>query len=97
MAIFLVLVLLHARLRPRPGRTFAVYVTAYALLRFVVEAFRGDVARGYVVAFDTPGLAEFLRLPSHEPVLLSVGQLSSIIVLLAVVTWVWRARRTPAT
>lgn len=93
VAIFLGLMVFDQRLRRRPGRTFLVYVTAYAVLRFVVEIFRGDVARGYAVAFDTPRLAEALHLPSHEPVFLSVGQLSSILVLLAVVSWAWRTRR----
>jgi phosphatidylglycerol---prolipoprotein diacylglyceryl transferase len=81
------------RLRRRPGRTFLVYVTAYAALRFVVEMFRGDVGRGYAVAFDTPGLAEALHLSGDEPIFLSVGQLSSVLVLLAVVIWAWRASR----
>ena len=79
-----------------PGRAAARLPRLYALLRFVVEIFRGDVVRGLVFALDTPRLAGWLRLPAHEPVFLSVGQLASLIVLaLCAVAWV-RARRKPA-
>jgi phosphatidylglycerol---prolipoprotein diacylglyceryl transferase len=87
LAIFGALMLFDRRLRLRPGRTFLVYVTAYAVLRFVVEMFRGDVARGYVFAFDTPRLADALHLPVNEPVFLSVGQLGSVLTVLAIATF----------
>jgi phosphatidylglycerol:prolipoprotein diacylglycerol transferase len=32
-----------------PGRRFAVALASYATVRFVVEFFRGDVARGYLI------------------------------------------------
>jgi phosphatidylglycerol:prolipoprotein diacylglycerol transferase len=32
-----------------PGRRFAVTLASYATVRFVVEFFRGDVARGYLI------------------------------------------------
>jgi len=38
--------LLATRRRSRPGQVFWVYILSYALLRFVVESYRGDVARG---------------------------------------------------
>ncbi len=87
MLIFLGLVVFDERLRRRPGRVLMTYVGAYAVVRFVVEMFRGDVARGYVIAFDTPRFAEALHLPVNEPVFLSVGQLGSVLVLLALAAY----------
>ena len=73
------------------------YLGLYALLRFVVEMFRGDVIRGLVVALETPRLAGWLHLPPHEPIFLSVGQLGSLVVLaLCAVVWK-RLRRAPLT
>jgi phosphatidylglycerol:prolipoprotein diacylglycerol transferase len=44
--LILGLTLFVLRRRSRPGQVFWVYVLAYALLRFVVEFYRGDTARG---------------------------------------------------
>jgi phosphatidylglycerol:prolipoprotein diacylglycerol transferase len=96
LAIFAVLLALRGRLRPRPGSLLLVYLALYALVRFVVEIFRGDYARRFVVGFDTPRLADLLHLPPNEPVLLSIGQLGSLAVMLAVVFELarrWRRRR----
>ena len=84
MVIFTLLLALRGRARSRPGALLLGYLGLYALLRFVVEIFRGDYARKFVIAFDTPRLAERLHLPPGEPVLLSVGQLVSLLVMLAV-------------
>ncbi len=84
LAIFAALLALRGRLRPRPGSLLLVYLALYALLRFVVEAFRGDYARRFVTELDTPRLADLLHLPLNEPVLLSIGQLGSLLVMLAV-------------
>jgi len=48
LADFLILgiTLLALRRRRVPGQVFWIYVLAYAVLRFVVEIYRGDVARG---------------------------------------------------
>jgi len=95
LAIGVALIALRPRLARRPGALLFVYLAAYALLRFVVELARGDVARGFIVELDTPRLAALLRLPPAEPVLLSVGQLGSLLVLaaLAAVIVVRRRRR----
>ena len=69
-----------------------VYGALYAVLRFVVELFRGDVARRYVVELVTPRLAGWLGVPAGEPVLLSVGQLMSLAMLVACVVAAWRRR-----
>jgi phosphatidylglycerol:prolipoprotein diacylglycerol transferase len=90
LAIFFTLAaVLRPRLRGRPGSLLVAYLGLYALLRFVVEMFRGDVIRGLVFALDTPRLAGWLRLPAHEPIFLSVGQLSSLIVI-ALCGLAWR-------
>jgi phosphatidylglycerol:prolipoprotein diacylglycerol transferase len=84
LAIAIALVALAPRLRRRPGAVFLAYLALYAALRFFVELYRGDVARRFVVALDTPRLAAWLHLPAAEPVLLSVGQLSSLLTLAVV-------------
>jgi phosphatidylglycerol---prolipoprotein diacylglyceryl transferase len=97
-AIFALLLALRPRLRARPGALILVYATLYALLRFVVEMFRGDVVRRYVIELATPRLAAWLDVPPAEPVLLSVGQLGSMILLVACLVGWSRQRRvwTPA-
>jgi phosphatidylglycerol---prolipoprotein diacylglyceryl transferase len=100
LLIFVALLVLRPRVRKRPGTLLVIYLGLYALLRFVVEMFRGDVVRGLVIAFETPRLAGWLRLPPREPIFLSVGQLGSLIVLaLCGVAWTrLRGRATgPAT
>ena len=93
LLILVVLLVLRPRVRRRPGTLLVTYLGLYALLRFVVEIFRGDVVRGLIVAFDTPRLASLLHLPPHEPIFLSVGQLGSLIVL-ALAGFAWtRIRR----
>jgi phosphatidylglycerol:prolipoprotein diacylglycerol transferase len=93
LLIFGTLLALRGRLRPRPGSLLLVYLALYALLRFAVEIFRGDYARRFVVGFDTPRLAYLLHLPPNEPVLLSIGQLGSLVVLAAVSLALARRRR----
>ena len=81
LGITVALLVLAPRLRRRPGAVFLAYLGLYAALRFVVELYRGDVARRFVAALDTPRLAAWLHLPAGEPTLLSVGQLSSLVTL----------------
>jgi phosphatidylglycerol:prolipoprotein diacylglycerol transferase len=45
--IFLVLITLR-RHRSFNGRLFVTYVMLYSVLRFIVEFFRGDIARGFI-------------------------------------------------
>jgi phosphatidylglycerol:prolipoprotein diacylglycerol transferase len=92
-ALAALLLWLRPRLRERPGALLIVYAGAYAVLRFVVEMFRGDFARLYVLRAATPHLARWLRTPADEPVFLSVGGLMSVLMLgLAVGAWAWRRR-----
>jgi len=81
----------------RPGALLLTYAAGYAALRFAVEMFRGDGARGVLAALPTPALARLLGLPAHHPLFLSVSQLVSVLVLLAVgAVMVWRRRRADA-
>jgi phosphatidylglycerol:prolipoprotein diacylglycerol transferase len=104
LSLFLVLLWLQGRWsrpdprRPdralRPGALLLTYAGGYATLRFVVEMFRGDAARGFVAAFRAPALAGLLGLPADHPLFLSVSQLVSVLVLLAVgAVIVWRRLR----
>jgi phosphatidylglycerol---prolipoprotein diacylglyceryl transferase len=90
LAIFALLMALRPRLRERPGALVLLYGALYAVLRFVVELFRGDVARRYIVELATPRLSDWLGVPAREPVLLSVGQLMSLVVLAACAIAAWR-------
>jgi phosphatidylglycerol---prolipoprotein diacylglyceryl transferase len=80
LAIFALLLALRPRLRPRPGALLAVYLGSYAALRFVVEMFRGDSIRGYVIRIATPRLAACFGLPADAPLFLSLGQVGSLII-----------------
>jgi phosphatidylglycerol:prolipoprotein diacylglycerol transferase len=84
LLIFGVLVLLRRRLAKRPGTIFLLYLILYAGLRFLVELFRGDLARRFVFELNTPGLARALGLPSSEPLMLSFPQLLSALLIPAV-------------
>lgn len=93
LLVFAVLLGLRRRARDRPGALLLAYAGLYGLLRFVVELYRGDFARRFVVELSTPRLADWLGVPRGEPVLLSVGQLMSVVILAAVVVAiVYRAR-----
>jgi phosphatidylglycerol:prolipoprotein diacylglycerol transferase len=83
LALFGLLLWLRPRLRDRPGALLLTYAALYALLRFVVEIFRGDFARLYLLSIPVPRLAAWLRLPAAEPLFLSVGQLTSVAILAA--------------
>jgi phosphatidylglycerol:prolipoprotein diacylglycerol transferase len=93
MGLFALLVALRPRLRRQPGALILTYAALYAALRFVVELYRGDFARVYLVGLATPRLSAFLALPAGEPALLSVGQLTSVLVFLAAVAAFFMRRR----
>jgi phosphatidylglycerol:prolipoprotein diacylglycerol transferase len=98
LAIFALLVALARRPTPRrPGTLLLLYALSYGTLRFIVEIFRGDFARKYLIEPATPALSRWLGLPNGEPVLLSLGQAVSIgIVVAALAALIARRRRAPA-
>lgn len=61
----------------------AVYAISYGILRFVLEVFRGDSDRGYLMRFSTPDLASALGFSSFEPLFLSTSQAISLGLILA--------------
>jgi phosphatidylglycerol:prolipoprotein diacylglycerol transferase len=83
--IFAALMVLGPRLLRRRGATLLVYLGLYAALRFTVEMFRGDAGRRFVAALETPRLAALLHLPPGDPILLSVGQATSLAALAIVI------------
>jgi phosphatidylglycerol:prolipoprotein diacylglycerol transferase len=95
-AICALLLALRPRLRGRPGALILTYLALYGALRFAVELFRGDVARRYIVELVTPRLSALLGVPSAEPLLLSVGQATSLLLLAACGVALARRRRIGA-
>jgi phosphatidylglycerol:prolipoprotein diacylglycerol transferase len=64
---FLFLFLLVKKSR-RPGRTFAFYLVNYGTIRFVMEYFRGDGGRGYLLLGET--VVQSLSYPQLLSILL---------------------------
>jgi phosphatidylglycerol---prolipoprotein diacylglyceryl transferase len=93
------LVLMGLRRKPRfPGALVLTYVMAYALLRFTVEVFRGDTARGNLFDLTLPTLATWLGIPPEQPLALSAAQtLSLVLGGLAATTYVWLRHRAATT
>ena len=63
MVLFVVLLVVHWR-RPPLGTTTAVYLCAYAVMRFVLEYFRGDAARGGIGILSTSQIISILMVVS---------------------------------
>jgi phosphatidylglycerol---prolipoprotein diacylglyceryl transferase len=87
-----------SRRRRFDGQVLLAYLFIYPLLRTVVEVFRGDAARRYVVALATRGLNGVLGLPPDAPSFLSVSQAISLLVAAgALALWLALRRRHAAT
>jgi phosphatidylglycerol---prolipoprotein diacylglyceryl transferase len=84
LLIFALLTRLAARKR-FSGQVMLTYAAAYAVLRAVVEIFRGDGGRGFVWSIATPALNRALGLDPAAPTLLSTSQFVSLVALLLVV------------
>jgi phosphatidylglycerol:prolipoprotein diacylglycerol transferase len=107
LILLAVLLWMRRRVRGSTGRSYTpgaialVFLGGYAGLRFAVELFRGDLARGFIVRWQSPGLASFLDVPPTMPMLLSTSQLASTLVAVAAgslaVVRAGRARRPTAT
>jgi phosphatidylglycerol:prolipoprotein diacylglycerol transferase len=93
LAIFFALLAVRHRQRG-DGQVFAAYLTLYSLMRMMVEVFRGDAARKFVVELETPRLNGWLGFPPRLPTLISTSQAISITVAAgALALWVWLGRR----
>jgi phosphatidylglycerol:prolipoprotein diacylglycerol transferase len=84
-------------LRPRKrfhGQLLAVWLVLYSILRFIVEFYRGDVIRGFLVEVAIGPMNRLLGIDPSEPTLLTTSQTISIAgVILGVVLYL-RGRRT---
>ena len=88
----------QARDSRRPGGLLLTYAAGYAIVRFAVEIFRGDVSRRYLMEWTSTRLASALGLPPDQPLMLSVSQFASVLIVLAVgVVMIDRRRRTQIT
>jgi len=71
------------RRRHLPGSIALAYGFAYGALRFIVELWRGDEARGFLVRLPVPALAHLLGLPAGEPLFLSSAQATALVLMAA--------------
>jgi phosphatidylglycerol---prolipoprotein diacylglyceryl transferase len=74
---------------PFPGYVTAVYLVLYGIERYVIELFRGDNERGFLIG-AAPSLGD---CPGWR---LSFSQAVSIVAVVAGVIWLIKARRRPA-
>lgn len=61
------------------GGVLACWLVGYAAIRFVLEPFRGDTVRGFLVSVRMEGLASLLGLPPDTVMLLSTSQAVAIL------------------
>ena len=62
MLLFGALLLYGRRVRPT-GRVTGIYLLSYAIIRFVLEFWRGDDARGLFLGISTSQLISILLVP----------------------------------
>lgn len=62
LCLFMVLALLSKR-KPKPGRLLGIYIIAYSVMRFTLEFFRGDSARGTDLGFSTSQWISLILFP----------------------------------
>lgn len=79
LTLFAILLLARRRYGVQtPWRQASRYVLGYGILRAIIEVFRGDASRGFVLELRWAPLAEWLGLPPTQPLLLSVSQLVAL-------------------
>lgn len=61
--IICVLLLLYARRAHKQGHVLGIYIILYSIMRFVMEFFRGDMVRGYLLHLSTSQWISLLLLP----------------------------------
>jgi phosphatidylglycerol:prolipoprotein diacylglycerol transferase len=57
------LLLLYAKPEQKPGKVLGIYITYYAILRFLIEFFRGDGARGILIGISTSQWISLALIP----------------------------------
>ena len=77
----------------RPWRMASRYALGYGVLRAAVEVFRGDLSRGFLFRWTSPTLTDALSLPSEHPLVLSISQVTAL-VMVALGAWgLWKTRQ----
>ena len=95
LVLLFALLLFWRRRQKYTGQLFLLYLAGYAVVRFLVEIYRGDGVRRFVVELPWPALARALGLPPAEPLFLSTSQAVSLVLLAAaVITAHLRGRET---
>jgi len=92
LGIFVVLTLRSAR-KAYHGQLLATYLVLYPAARFVIELFRGDPGRGYLVRLSTPTLNSWLGLPPESAALLSLSQVTGLLMIAGAALLARRWRR----
>ncbi|MBN1947347.1 MAG: prolipoprotein diacylglyceryl transferase [Bradymonadales bacterium] len=77
LLLFVALLLLRTRKRFH-GQLLAIWLMAYAVVRLVIELYRGDKVRGFVFEWTLPALNRLLGFPHGEPTMLSTSQAVSL-------------------
>jgi phosphatidylglycerol---prolipoprotein diacylglyceryl transferase len=95
LCICIVLLLVGPRKRYH-GQLLLLYLTLYPLARLVIELYRADPDRRFVVALATPHLSRWLGLSPETPVLLSTSQLVSLLVIAGAALLLWALHRRRA-
>lgn len=80
LCIFFVLLWVSRRKR-FTGQVMLTYCMLYPTARVIIELFRADPDRTYLVELSTPWLNSALGLPAGAPALLSTSQLISLVVV----------------
>ncbi|MCA9697041.1 MAG: prolipoprotein diacylglyceryl transferase, partial [Myxococcales bacterium] len=89
--------LMNLRLKKKfHGQVMLHYVIFYPAARFVLEMFRGDAVRGYVMRLETPGLNAALGLDPSVPVMLTTSQFISIFVVAAAIVLIFVGKKAAA-
>jgi len=78
LLIFGALLLWSSRKRYH-GQLLVLYMLAYPLARAVIELFRADPSRGYLVQLSTPALNALLGLPPGSASLISTSQAFALV------------------
>jgi phosphatidylglycerol---prolipoprotein diacylglyceryl transferase len=89
--------LMNLRLKKRfNGQVMLTYVMLYPTARFILEMFRGDAVRGYVMRLDTPALNAALGLDPSIPVMMTTSQFISLFVVAAAIVLIFVGKRAAA-
>jgi phosphatidylglycerol---prolipoprotein diacylglyceryl transferase len=89
--------LMNLRLKKRfHGQVMLHYVIFYPVARFMLEMFRGDAVRGYVVRLETPGLNAALGLDPSVPVMITTSQFISLFVVTLAIVLIFVGKRAAA-